>query len=471
MKNEATVIVVGAGLTGIAVSYYLGRNNIDHLVLEKSGGPGGIWSSHNWPGIRCDTDIIKYSYSFRPLLSDRCLVSGECIAKYLAETSDALGIGERTIYDTRVERAEFSGDDNRWRIYTSRGVFSARFVINANGYFHDRPHKPGFEGSDDFQGRLLHLFELDARAGLEKRNIVLVGSGASAISAAPILCERAASVTLLQRTPSYIYEESNHPGIFVRLAQALYRKGIRYPVRIVTWLMQFKDDLVFVLFRGFPGLAKLVFRQHWKDTVDRKTYSSCFSPPYNPWEQRIPLAIGLKRQIKSGKLRILSGEIDRFTRNGIRLKDSRTLPADLCILATGFDLAFFKFDVLIDGRQVDTAGINFYKGMMMGGIPNYFQPFVAPHSSFTRRVEDVSRLIVKVIRYMHRRSLTRVWIERKRIEQKPRITPGYVVRNLGKLPAIYGTLELPSIDRLLFFHFRKSNFNFQTNEICPENQK
>jgi fatty acid desaturase len=224
--------------------------------------------------------------------------------------------------------------------------------------------------------------------------------------------------------------------------------------------MQLKDDLIFVLFRKLPWTGKLIFKHHWKDTVDEDTYRSNFTPSYNPWEQRIAMAIGLKDTIRNGKLKIITGRIDRFAESGIQLKDGRQLETDLCILATGFDLAFFKFEISIDGRPVDTADINFYKGMMMGGIPNYFQPFVAPHSSFTRRVEVVSRLIVKIIRYMRKHQLDRVSIERKKVEKVPRITPNYVMRNLDRLPAIYGTFELPSIDSLLFFRFRKSNYTF-----------
>jgi monooxygenase len=458
--TETNVIIVGAGLTGIGASYYLAKNNIDHVLLEKSDTTGGVWSHQKWPGIRCDTDIIKYSYSFKPLLSEHCLVPGKTISNYLDDVSQEFGIRDRTVFGITVERAEFRSRENRWYVHTNKGVYCSRFLINANGYFLDAPHVPSFAGTDTFKGELLHLFHVDEHTSLKDRNIVLVGSGASAITAAPALCEHAASVTLLQRSPSYIYEEDNQIGPFVNLAQKFYRAGVRFPVQLVTYFMQLKDDLIFVMFRKLPWTGKLIFERHWKDTVDTDTYRTHFTPAYGPWEQRIPMAIGLKNAIRSGKLNIVTGEIDRFTESGIRLKNGASLKTDLCILATGFDLSFFKFDVLIDGEPVNTTDINFYKGMMMGGIPNYFQPFVAPHSSFTRRVEVVSRLVVKIIRYMQRHKLGAVCIKRKKVVKTPRITPNYVMRNLDQLPAIYGTFELPSIDSLLFFHFRKSNYTF-----------
>ena len=459
-KTETTVIIVGAGLAGICASYYLSKNDIPHLILEKSSAAGGIWSSLTWPGIRCDTEILNYSYSFNPFLSDSSLVSGAEISDYLKTTADDFGITEKTLFDTRVKSADFSTTEQRWNIQTSRGKFKAQFMINANGYFSDKSHVPEFKGTDKFKGAITHLFGVTKKTVIKGKSVVLVGSGASAISTAPALATDSQSLTLLQRSPSYIYEDNNSPGLFTRLAQMLYRAGFKSPVKAINLFMQLKSDLVFVVFRKAPWLGKLFFRYHWKDVVDRTTYNKHFCPLYNPWEQRIPVATGFKQLIREGKIQLETGHIEKFTANGILLKNGRFIESDLCILATGFNLKFFRFEISIDDQRVDTRSINFFKGMMMGGIPNYFQPFGPPHTSFTRRVETVSKHIVKIILHMRKQNLDTVSIARKQVEKTPRITPNYIMRDLPTLPAFYGTLELPTLDNLFFYRFRARDYNF-----------
>ena len=467
--REELVIIVGAGLAGIGASYYLTKNNIPHIILEKSKQAGGIWSSLKWPGIRCDTEIINYSYSFRPYTSDHYMVPGRCISSYLQTTASELGITARTFFDTRLIRAEFSESEKKWLLYTNRGTFKSRFLINANGYFSDKPYIPEFEGTERFKGDLMHLFEMDENTPIKDRNIVLVGSGASAISAAPALTASAASMTLLQRSPSYIFEQENDVGMFIRIAQKFYFNGISLPLKLINFFIQLKNDLIFVLFRKAPWTGKLFFRHHWKGTVDDNTYNEHFTPRYNPWEQRIPVAIGLKDLIKQKKIKLVTGRIKRFTETGILLEDGRSIDSDLCILATGFKLNFFRFEIVIGARTVDTRKINFYKGMMMGGIPNYFQPFGPPHTSFTRRIETISKHIVKIIKHMQAHDLDTVRIERKRVKQVPRITPNYIMRDISKLPAFYGTMELPSIDNFLFYHFREGDYIFSGSGTDSKN--
>ena len=464
--EEHTVIIVGAGLTGIAASCYLTKHGIDHLILEKDESVGGVWTTLTWPGIRCDTEILNYSYSFKPFLSQHYLVPGEEISRYLHLVAKEFGVLDKTLFRTKVLMAEFRTTERRWYVNTENGTFKSKFLINANGYFSDEPYTPLFEGVEDFAGELIHLFHLGKDAKFENRRVVVVGSGASAISAAPALSERARAVTLLQRSPSYIYEQCNEIGSLVDAAQRLYRLGSRQPVRLVNFLIQLKYDLVFVLFRTFPFIGKSFFKYHWRNLFHDKTHREALRPRYNPWEQRIPVALGLKEGIRKGRIDIVTGRIRRFTTSGILLLDGRHIDADSCILATGFNLEFFRFPLYIDGQVVLTAGINYYKGMMMGGIPNYFQPFGPPHTSFTRRVERVCELIARIVSYMECCALDTVRIPRRLVGKKPRITPGYVMRRLAQLPVIYGTFQLPSIDNWLFFRFRVRDYEF-TRQPSP----
>lgn len=456
------VIVIGAGVTGIAVSYYLSKANIPHLVLERSQEIGGLWSSQRWPGIRCDSMIVKYSYSFRPFLSDQCLVPGETIAQYLRDAARELGMTRNIRFGVDVVRADFRSDEQMWRVETRAGSFRARFLVNANGYFADQPHVPAFVGREQFRGRIVHLRDLDQaeRSVFEGKRILLVGSGASAISAVTDLHQASASLSLLQRSPSYIYETSNRPSWVVRLAQRMHRAGWEAPLHWVRSCLQIKDDLVFVGFRTWPRIGKLFFKLHWRKTISGEEYLQHFTPPYNPWEQRIPVAIGLKKLIREKQIEVATGEIETFTPQGVRLKNGRTLSCDLCVLATGYDPQFFKFEVCIDGQKVETRGINFFKGMMMGGIPNFFQPVGTLHTTWTQRTEVVASLIVKIIRHMKRRGLGSVAIERKKVPFRPALTANYIMRRWEEHPAVYGAWELPSVDRLLFYAFRSRQYTF-----------
>ena len=457
---ETEVIIIGAGVTGLSASYYLAKNTIQHLILEKSAEVGGIWSSQKWPGIRCDTDIIKYSYSFNPFLSQQRLVSGKTISNYLHTTCQEFKIIDKILFGTKVEKAVFNTEEKRWHIYTNKGRFISRFIINANGYFADKPHTPDFDGSEKFKGEITHLLHLGPTKNLKDKRVVLVGSGASAICAAPVLCSKSLSMTLLQRSPSYIFEENNNIGIFVNMAQKLYERGLTLPVKAVNYFLQLKDDLIFVVFRKFPRIGRLFFKLHWKGSIDQKMFKENFQPTYNPWEQRIPVSLGLKEVIKNKRLNIVTGEIRSFAESGVVLEDGREIETDLCVLATGYDLSLFKFDIWVGANKVDTQDINYFKGMMLGGIPNYFQPFGASHTSWTQRIEVISKHIVKIILHMKKRKFDTVAIERKKVKNNPKITPNYVLRNMSKLPAIYGTLELPSIDNFIFYFLRKSNYSF-----------
>ena len=462
MKHDTyNVIIVGAGLTGIAASYYLARRGIAHIVLEKKNSVGGIWSALRWPGMRCDTEILNYSYSFKPYHCRHYLVSGEILSRYLESVARDIGLFDRLRLRTKVLAANFSSAEQQWQVHTDRGTFEARFLINANGYFSDEPYEPEFAGAGDFGGEITHLFRLHGSADLGERRIVVVGSGASAISAAPALAGKAASVTLLQRTPSYIYEQRNDVGVLVDWAQRMHGRGFAFPMKLVNYIIQLKYDLVFVLFRAFPMVGKAFFRLHWRRLFDKKAYAELLQPSYGPWEQRIPVGVGLKAGIAQGKIALVTGRIARFVPGGVVLEDGRRLDADMCILATGFNLKFFRFPLSLDHRVIRTEGINYYKGMMMGGIPNYFQPFGPPHTSFTRRIERVCALIASIVSHMEARGLGSVQIPRRRLWRVPRITPGYVMRSLAELPVIYGTFQLPSIDNWLHFRFRAADYEFQ----------
>jgi monooxygenase len=457
---NTTVVIIGAGMTGIGAAYYLREAGIPYLIVEAKNEVGGVWQAHRWHGARCDSDFIKYSFSFRPFLSDACLQSAATIRDYLHDVASEFSILEHIRFDTPVLQAAFDRDTKRWNVDTSRGRLTARFLVNGNGYFADEPYIPAFRDAHRFKGEMVHTSHLDGARTFAGKNVVLVGSGSTAICCAPELARVAKSLVLLQRSPSYIYEIDNRAGALIRACQALYRRGMHAPVRWLRHYLQLRDDAIFVAFRRFPRLARRFFRSHWLPAVGEAAFAAHFTPRYNPWEQRITVAVGLKEAIRSGRVALRTARIERFTESGMVLEGGEILACDTCVLATGMNLRFFSFDLYVGTRKVALERINFYKGVMVGGIPNYFHPMGSWHSAWTQRMEPVMRLAVRIMQHAMRHGAREVSVPRVEVQARPGITPGYVKRVLSTMPRLQGTTDLPSIDNLLATRFRPGAFHF-----------
>lgn len=460
MNNDCDVIIVGAGMTGLAAAYYMARAGFSYTILEAAADLGGVWRAHRWHGARCDSDFVKYSFSFKPHVSELCLQPREKIHAYLAEVADEFGIRQHIRFGTRVLGAAFDTGGRCWAVSTSAGTYRAPFLVNGNGYFADEPYVPPLPGMADFRGEIVHTSHLDAGRSFAGQRVVLVGSGATAVCCAPELARVSKSLVMLQRSPSYIYEIDNRAGPLVRLAQRLHRAGVPGALAALRAGLQLKDDVVFLAFRRFPAAARAFFCRHWVRDVGDRALREHFMPRYNPWEQRIAVAIGFKAQLKSGAFSMRTAQIERFERASIRLKGGEELPCDVCVLATGLNLRFFNFGVEVDGRRIELERINFYKGLMVGGIPNYFHPMGSWHSAWTQRLEPNLRLAVRIMRHMRKRGLGVVSIPRRELPPAPGITPNYVMRALSTLPRLHGTSDLPSIDNLVASRFRAANFSF-----------
>ncbi len=458
-STHTTAIVIGAGITGIGAAYYLRDNDIPYVVLEANQDLGGVWHTQRWHGARCDSDFVKYSYSFRPYLSPHCLQDREQIQRYLRAVAEEFTILDHIRFNTLVTSAAFDSRRQEWVVHTNHGTFTAQFLINGNGYFSE-PHVPEFRDSGKFAGEIIHTFALDAKRTFAGKDVVLVGSGSTAVCCAPELARVSRSLVMLQRSPSYIYEIDNRAGPFMRLCQYLYGLGIAFPVKVLRAYLQVRDDVIFVGFRSFPRLARWFFRRHWLGDVDEKSLREHFTPKYGPWEQRIPIAVGFKEALRSGQVVVKTGEIERFTPSSIVLAGGRELKCDVCVLATGFELNFLKFGMYVDDAKVDMAGINFYKGIMMGAVPNYFQPVGVWHSAWTQRSETATRYALRIMAYMKKHGFRTVSVDRKGVRYTPAITPNYIMRRLEGMPQLYGTYELPSVDNVLCYRFDPGAFNF-----------
>lgn len=453
------VIVIGAGITGLGAGYHLATQRLSYVILEAGSDVGGVWATHRWHGARCDSEIIKYSFSFKPYLSRNCLQGSERIHAYLREVSDEFGLREHIRFGTRVLRATFDASRACWTVHTTNGTFTGQFLLNGNGYFAE-PHIPRFPDTERFRGEIMHSAHLESGRTFHDKDVVVVGSGSTAICCAPALAKVARSVRLLQRSPSYIYEISNVVGPVTRLCQTLYRLGFHVPLRVLRYGLQCKDDVVFVVFRRFPGFARWFFKRHWRHAVGEETLCRHFSPRYNPWEQRIPVAIGLKACLERKEITISTGEIERFTADGIVLKSGERIHCDVCVLATGYDLELLKFELYVGEQPVHMGEVNCYRRLMLGGVPNYFHPLGVWHSAWTQSSEILTRHALRVIRHMRCYGFRTVSVDREQVDEKLGITPSYVLRCRARLPKFHGTLELPSIDNLVSFRFDPAAFRF-----------
>ena len=453
-------IVIGAGMTGIAAGYYLRARGMAYTILEAKSDLGGVWNTHRWHGARCDSEFIKYSFSFKPFLSERCLHGRAQIQAYLRGVAEEFGILQHIRFDTRVVKAVFDSRRQRWTVHTTNGVFSAPFLINGNGYFADEPHVPVFEHAERFRGEIVHTSHLDDRRTFVGKKVVVVGSGSTAICCAPELAAVSGSLVLVQRSPSYIYEMSNEAGPLIRLCQNLYRRGLRQPVKWLRYTMQVRDDVVFVAFRRFPRLARWFFRRHWHGAVGEHVLRQDFTPRYNPWEQRVAVALGLKEKLRSGAIQLKTAEIERFTESGMVLSTGERIECDVCVLATGLNLRFFKFDVEVDGASVALERINFYKALLVGGIPNYFHPMGTWHTAWTQRAEPLLRSAIRIMAHMQEQGFGVVSVPRKDLDARPGITPNYVMRALATMPRFEGTTNIPSIDNVFADRLKPAAFQF-----------
>lgn len=449
------VIIVGAGVTGIATAHYLQARGIRYVILEAEDDVGGTWLRNRWHGARVDSEVVRYAFSFKLEIPARELWDRSEVLDYLKRTLHATGIDRHIRLRTRVRSASFSTERNTWTVETDSGSHEARFLVNCNGYGANVPNVPSFEGAETFAGRIVHSCNLDEGMRFDEQDVVLVGSGATAISTAPRLSDVCRSLTILQRSPSYIYEVDNRLGWFARLCRTLHDAGVPFAGAALRWKNTVEGDAYYLLVRRFPALGRAFFRWHWRDAVTDDFHTEFLTPRYPPYTQRIPKAVGFKARIADGTITLRNGTIGRFRGRSIVLASGEELPCDVCVLATGFTLGMFSFPMSCDGRPLDMRDVNWYKTLMMGAVPNYFHPFGCFHCSWTQRVERQARMIADVIMHVRRRQYRRVWIDRKHVPFEPVFRPNFLLR-AEHLPRPYALFELPTLDELLSFRLATS---------------
>ncbi|MFZ2029282.1 MAG: NAD(P)/FAD-dependent oxidoreductase [Vitreimonas sp.] len=408
MQNEFDVLVVGAGLSGIGAGYYLKRDCPDQsfVILENREAIGGTWDLFRYPGIRSDSDMYTLGYAFKPWKEEKAIADGPSIRKYVNETADEYGIREHIRFKHKVLRASWSSDTARWTVeaeHDGKPVrFVCRFLLSCAGYYnYDKGYLPEFKGSDQFKGTLIHPQHWPENLDYSGKRVVVIGSGATAVTLVPAMTDKAAHVIMLQRSPTYMVSLPAEDAMANWMRRRL-PESLAYDItRLRKVLFQ---QVFFRLARTRPEKTKErllgLIREQLGPDYDMETH---FTPRYNPWEQRLCLVPDndMFLAIRAGKASVVTDTIDTFTEKGIKLASGKELEADIIITATGLNLQMWGGTQLtVDGVKIETGKLYAYKGAMYSGVPNFASVFGYTNASWTLRADLICQYVCRVINYL-----------------------------------------------------------------------
>ncbi|WP_252446651.1 flavin-containing monooxygenase [Pseudonocardia humida] len=443
------VLIVGAGLSGVGAAWRLRREHPGRTIaiLEARDAIGGTWDLFRYPGVRSDSDMFTLSYPFRPWRGEHSIATGESIRDYIRDTAAETGIERLIRFRTRVVGASWSSADARWTVRTevaeADGTTSSRtctcsFLFLCTGYYsYDHGHQPEFPGRDDFAGRFVHPQFWPVDLDHSGKRVVVIGSGATAVTLVPAMAETAAHVTMLQRSPSYV---AALPGVD-KLADLARR---RLPADLAHRLVRAKNVLFsqafYQLARRRPTQVRKALRDLALRFLDPTAVDEHFTPAYDPWDQRLCLAPDgdFYRAIADAKATVVTERIDRFVESGIRLASGKVLEADIIVSATGLDmLAFGGVELTVDGRHVDPGATVAYRGLMLGDVPNLAFSIGYVNASWTLRSDLAARYVCRLLGHMDRRGWAVATPTPKDVgRQRPLLdlTSGYALRGAGRFP-------------------------------------
>ncbi len=441
------VIVVGAGISGIGAACHLQRESPQQsfIVLEARDNIGGTWDLFRYPGIRSDSDMYTMGYSFKPWKHPRSIADGSSILSYLEETIEEEGLQDKIRLNHRIQAAQWDSDQGHWTVDVQidgnqATRFNCRFLFMCTGYYrYDAGYTPTFEGSEDFRGQLIHPQHWPQDLDYRNKRVVVIGSGATAVTIVPVIAETAAQVTMLQRSPTYML---TRPGEDSQ-AELLYRW---LPDRIAYWLIRWRNILLtaylFHFCRSRPERARRLLLRHIQQQIPDIDAEIHFNPNYGPWEQRLCLVRDgdLFEAINAGTVTIETDTIDHFTTDGIRLTSGKELPADIIVTATGLELCLLDdIPVSVDGNLIDPGKTLSYRGVMLSGVPNLAMSFGYTNASWTLKSDLTGRFVCALINHMDRAGYRSCWpcADDSESPQAAFIdfSSGYVKRGIHRFPA------------------------------------
>ena len=439
------VVVVGAGLSGIDAGYHLQTTlpEKSYAILEGREAIGGTWDLFRYPGIRSDSDMYTLGFPFKPWTGDQAIVDGASIRDYLRDAAREHGIDRLVRCGHKVLAADWSSAHSLWTLSVERGgattTMTCRFLYLCTGYYdYEAGYTPDFPGMSSYGGRLVHPQFWPQDLACEGQRIVVVGSGATAVTLVPALAERGARVTMLQRSPSYVVSRSSKDAFAARLQRLL-------PARAAYGLLRWRNVLVSLFFYKYARknpdkMRERILAMARKDLGPDYDLRTHFTPRYNPWDQRMCLVpdADLFEAVKSEAAEIVTDEIDTFTPAGLRLKSGRELPADIVVTATGLKLKLVGgIRLTLDGAAVELSRCTSYKGSMFSGVPNLAYAIGYTNASWTLKCDLTSAWMCRVLAHMDKGGFAScVPVRDAAVIQQPLLdfSSGYVQRSIDAFP-------------------------------------
>jgi cation diffusion facilitator CzcD-associated flavoprotein CzcO len=442
------VLIVGAGLSGIGAAHHLQARfpGKSYRIVEARDAIGGTWDLFRYPGVRSDSDMQTLGYRFRPWTQAEAIADGPSILSYVRDTAARAGIDRHVLFGHRVTAASWSSAEARWTVEASRGAdgqtvrFSCGFLFVCSGYYrYDEGYTPRFDGIERFAGQIVHPQHWPEDLDYAGKRVVVIGSGATAVTLVPAMTDKAAHVTMLQRSPTYIITVPSKDPISNGLRRLLGNR-LSYPV--ARWKNVLLQTATYQLSRRRPELMKSVIRSGLKrqlpDGYDLDTH---FKPRYQPWDQRLCLVPDgdLFKAISRGRVSVATGQIETFTESGIRLSSGQQLDADVIVTATGLNLLLLGgMSLSVDGEPVDLPGRLAYKGMMLSGVPNFAFTVGYTNASWTLKADLVSEYVCRLLAYLDSRGYRQCVPvnDDPAVQTRPLLdfAAGYVLRSVDKLP-------------------------------------
>ena len=440
------IIVVGAGISGIAAAYNLQKScpNKSFAILEGRSALGGTWDLFKYPGIRSDSDMHTLGFRFKPWIHKKSIADASSILEYLNETVDEYGIRDKIVFNQKVTAANWLSDKSLWELNVMNEgqsiSMTCNFLFLCGGYYsYDKPYMPKFPEQDRFEGQVIHPQFWDESIDCSDKKVVVIGSGATAVTLVPAIAKNAAHVTMLQRSPSYVVSAPGEDS----WSQALNKMfPIRLTYFLIRWKNIFRTSLGFYLSRKYPERVKdrliNLVREELGNDYDVEKH---FTPRYNPWDQRMCLVpdSDLFNSIKSGKASVVTDHIDHFTENGILVKSGEHLEADIIVTATGIELnALNDIEVSVNNEKVEPHNRLSYKGMMLSGVPNLAFSFGYVNASWTLRADLTCEYVCRLLNRMDKLGVNTCIPQEDPTaivdDEYIDFSSGYVQRALDRLP-------------------------------------
>jgi cation diffusion facilitator CzcD-associated flavoprotein CzcO len=446
MTEHVDVLIVGAGLSGIGAAHHVQAAFPDrsYVLLEARDALGGTWDLFRYPGVRSDSDMHTLGYRFRPWTQAKAIADGPSILEYVRSTAADAGIDKHIRFGHRVTRVSWSGDDARWTVEAQHGgatvTLTCNVLLSCSGYYrYDEGYTPEFAGVADFAGQVVHPQHWPADLDYAGKRVVVIGSGATAVTLVPAMAETAAHVTMLQRSPSYILTLPAEDVIANKLRRVI---GARRAYAITRWKNVTMSTFIYQLSQRRPEtVRKLIRNLTVKQLPAGYDVDTHFKPTYNPWDQRLCLVPDgdLFTAIRHGRASVVTDRIERFTERGLRLESGAELEADVIVTATGLQLLpLGGVQIVVDGQPVELPKTMAYKGMMLSGVPNFAFTIGYTNASWTLKADLVSEFVCRVIRHLDERGHDMFVPENNdpTVTDAPLLTfaSGYVQRAIDQFP-------------------------------------